>query len=109
MAVDAETCCVLALNNQKVELRQATGPNPTWNHSEVLCLASYDDYLRLSVLSYHKWAPNEIIGYADLSLNFLEYYNERATQKIDLDLLSCNGRPSRSAAKVSVTLQYRSM
>lgn len=105
----AETFCTLTLNNQQVELRPAPGPHPAWNHSEVLCLASYDDYLRISLLTYHKWAPCQSLGYADLSLNFLEYYNERATQAIDLALVACDGRPLRHPATISIALQYRSM
>lgn len=104
-----ETFCTLTLNNQQVELRPAPGPHPAWHHSEVLCLASYDDYLRISLLTYRKWAPCQSLGYADLSLNFLEYYNERATQAMDLTLMACDGRPLRHPAKISVALQYRSM
>lgn len=105
----AETFCALTLNNQQVELRPAPGPQPAWHHSEVLCLASYDDYLRVSLLAYNKWAPCQSLGYADLSLNFLEYYNERATQAMDLALVGCDGRPLRHPVKISIALQYRSM
>lgn len=92
----------LTLNNQHVELRPAPGSCPVWAQSEVLCLSSYDDYLRVSLFHYHKFAPNELLGQADLSLNFLEYYNERATQRMELDL----GGP---AIKIALTLQYHAL
>lgn len=98
---DVDSFCALDLNNQHVELRAGGGRSPGWNHAEVLCLASYDDDLRVSLYQYHKFTPNELLGYVDLSLNFLEYYNERATQSMELDL--------GNAMTVSLTLQYHSL
>lgn len=97
-----ETFCRLVLNNQNVPLLPAPGSTPNWNQAAVLCMASLDDYLRLSLYSYRRYSPDELVGQAELSLQFLEYYNERTTQDIQLQL---DNAPFNS--KVSIRLQYR--
>lgn len=98
---------ILELNDQRVELTPKPGPNPIWNQSEVLCQSSYDDILRVSVFNFHKYAPNPLIGLTDLSLNFLEYYNERSTDQIELCL--SHGSSTKAKGKISLILQFRSL
>lgn len=95
-----ESYCVLELNDQKVDLRPVKGINPSWNQSQVLCMASFDDYLRISIFEYNKYAPCKLIGHSDLSLDFLEYYNERSTKSFEVAV----GR-----GKVMLALQFHSL
>lgn len=98
---DMESYCVLELNDQRAEMRPVRGLDPFYNQSEVLCIASFDDTLRISILNFKKYAPNELLGFKDLSLDFLEYYNERSTEPIQVEL----GR----GQLITITLQYRSL
>jgi len=93
--------CLLELNNQRVELKLSVGPNPIWNQSVVLSMSSYDDILVLSVFNYRKYAPDQLLGTTDLSLDFLEYYDQRSTDKMDLKL--------GSTGKIAITLQYHAL
>lgn len=93
-----EPYCIIQLNHQKVDINPATGPNPTWNQSKILSLSSFDDTVNISVFNYHKYTPNEPLGHADLSLNFLEYYSERATDKIHISV---------GKGTITITLQFR--
>lgn len=93
------TFCALELNNQRVELSTATGMSPQWHQSQVLSMASFDDSLRICLCKFHKYSPNEVIGIADISLNFLEYYNERSTSSFDISLAS--------SGTIAINLQFR--
>jgi Ca2+-dependent lipid-binding protein len=88
----------LELNFQSVELRPAGGTNPVWNQSEVLCMASFDDVLRFSIFNYKKYSPNNLLGYHDMSLDFLEYYNERSTKPTTIQI---------GLGTLTVSFQYR--
>ncbi|PJF19698.1 hypothetical protein PSACC_00485 [Paramicrosporidium saccamoebae] len=97
---DMESYCSLDLNIQNTETRPVGGLNPIWNQSEVLCMASFDDVLRLSVFNYKKYAPNELLGFKDLSLDFLEYYNERSTEPMTVPV---------GSGSVTISFQYRQL
>lgn len=93
--------CTLQLNNQRAELRPALGSCPAWNQSVVLSMASFDDRLGISVFDHQKFAPSRLIGTVDLSLDVLEYYDQRSTDRMSLGLVG--------GGQVSLTLQYHSL
>lgn len=64
-------------------------------------MASFDDRLAISVFEYQKFAPSKLIGTAELSLDVLEYYDHRSTDRMVLNLFG--------GGQVSLILQYHSL
>lgn len=93
----------LQLNNQSIQLGPASGGStPKWNQSIVLSMVSFDDCLLLNVARYHKYAPPEPVGRAEMSLNFLEYYDQKSTDIIKVPLRPRGGQ-------VLLQLQFHSI
>lgn len=67
----------------------------------MLSMASFDDRLAISVFEYQKFAPSKLIGTAELSLDVLEYYDHRSTDRMVLNLFG--------GGQVSLILQYHSL
>ena len=63
-------------------------------------MTSLDDSLRISCFNYEKFAYNEFMGQVEVPLNFLEYYGEKNTEQITLDLEGDKG-------KIIVQMNYK--
>ncbi|KAI9004449.1 hypothetical protein DFJ74DRAFT_693455 [Hyaloraphidium curvatum] len=75
--------------------------SPKWNQPLLFTIHSLDDYVRLTVYNYDKYSSDEFLGTCQISLDMLEYYGNKETDKIPLPL---KGVPSGT---LIVTLQYR--
>jgi hypothetical protein len=81
---------LLELNMQRVSLRPG--------QQTILSMSSYDNVLRINTIRTHKYAPDQVLGYHDLSLDFIEYYGERST-----DQFIINAGPH----EIGLVLQFR--
>lgn len=77
----------LQLNTQSVQTQIAGGPMCSWNRPLVLALASLDETLTVHLHKWHRLAPPETVGHADVPLNMLEYYAGKSTG--DMPVVVC--------------------
>ena len=89
----------LQLNTQSVQTQITNGPACSWNRPLVLALASLDETLTVHLHKWHRLAPPESIGHADVPLNMLEYYVGMSTR--DMPVVVCGGH------EVVLRMHYR--
>lgn len=61
--------------------------------------------VKFTVYDFDQFSRDDYIGEAKMSLSFLEYYGEKETEKITLQLL--NGK--NSAGQLDITLSYKQL
>lgn len=101
-APKSDIYCIFQLNRQQLKTRIVKDTaNPKWGQSLMFSVISLDEALKITVYNYDKFSQDEVLGHATINLDLLEYYGEKETEKITLNL------QQNPSASVVIQMSYR--
>eukprot|EP00834_Sanchytrium_tribonematis_P000529 NODE_10_length_61504_cov_0.956502.p1 type:complete len:1364 gc:universal NODE_10_length_61504_cov_0.956502:118-4209(+) len=93
---------LIQVGNQRLKTKIVKNTlKPKFNQVLLFSLKSLDDVLKIFLYNQTKYAEDVMVGFHELPLNFLEYYGEKETENMIINV--------GSEARLSVKLRFKSV